>query len=72
MPKVRVWVPFHTTVPYIVEVRNPKDIEEIKDALKKKDAADWEYQPDFYDIFGLDFYDLVEEISLEDVEVVEE
>ena len=69
--KVRVWVPFQTQVPYIVEVESPEP-EKVMEALLKKDPIDWESDPNFYEAFGMNWRDCVSKIGEEDIEVLEE
>lgn len=67
--KVRVWVPFCTQVPYIVEVEK-FDLEEIVDKLEEKDPSDWVYDPNFYEQFGSNWRANIEKVEKDDVEEV--
>ena len=70
--KVRVWVPFQTQIPYVIEVDSDSiDLEEIKEALMEKDPAEWERDPNFYENLGINWKDFVSKIDEEDVEILE-
>lgn len=71
MVKVRVWLPFETKIPYIVEVKNI-DIDSIKEAMYKLDPSEWEYEPQFYEEFGCHYFDVVEKLTEEDIEIIME
>jgi hypothetical protein len=45
LTKVRVSVPYSTSVSYIVHVKNPGDLNEVSEALAKKDPSNWESDP---------------------------
>jgi len=69
--KVRVWVPFQTQVPYIVEVESPEP-EKVMEALLKKDPSEWESDPNLYEQLGFNWKDCISKIDEEDIEVLEE
>jgi len=66
--KVRVWLPFRQAVPYSIEVEK-LDLESIKKALKQKNPADWDYDPNFYEVLGSLFDDFIESIASDDIEL---
>lgn len=68
--KVVVFLPFKCYVPYAVWVSNRRDLKEIKNMLLKKDPSSWESDPNFYEMLGSDFAQLVSEVTLENVSVV--
>ena len=67
MTKVKVIVPFKSAVEYEVEVRNPHDLREVKEALQEKDPADWCDDPNFYECFGFKFRQSVRKLKRKDV-----
>jgi len=71
MPEVIVWLPFKCRVPYLVEVKNPEDIEEIKEKLLELDADAWLEDPNLYEKLGSNFRDFVKEITPEDIDVID-
>lgn len=68
--KVRVFVPFKTYVPYVVEVRDLTP-EAIAEALENKDPSDWEEDPNFYEKLGDEWNEVINSVELSDVEVLE-
>jgi hypothetical protein len=71
LTKVRVSVPYSTTVSYIVHVRNPGDMNEVSEALANRDPSNWESDPCFYEILGDSWKYMVNRIRKEDVEILE-
>jgi|Deesub1362B_J571_1020462.scaffolds.fasta_scaffold00101_44 uncharacterized Zn-finger protein len=69
MATVRVWVPATVRVPYLIEV-DELTPEKITQALRNTDPADWETDPNFYEVLGSNWQDFVERATLSDVEVV--
>ncbi len=70
--KVRVCVPYSTSVSYIVHVRNPGDLNEVSEALGNKDPSNWESDPWFYEQLGDSWKYMVDRIRKEDVEILVE
>ena len=68
--KVRVWVPFQTQIPYVVEVESP-DPEKVKEALLKKDPSEWEYDPEFYEELGFNWESYVSKVNEDDIEILD-
>jgi len=68
--KVRVWVEFRYSVPYVVEVKNPKDLKEIKEALMEIGPEGWEVEPDFYETFADRWEEEVESVEESDIEEI--
>jgi hypothetical protein len=64
---VIVNVPFKSTVAYEVEVSDPHNLKEIKQALEEKDPEDWLTDPNFYESLGNSYRHLIHKITLEDV-----
>lgn len=52
MAKVRVWVRLEQQIPYVIDVENPENIEEIRRVLENTDPSDWESEPSFYECLG--------------------
>lgn len=72
MPKkVRVWLPYQRSIPYIVEVEKV-DVEEVKEAMRTKDPSDWEYDPCFYESLASWFSTLIEGITETSIEIIDE
>lgn len=69
--EVYVEVPFKTSVAYKVRVKNPKNIDQIYNALRKLDPSHWNSDPDFYEQLGSDYNSLIEKVTLADVYLVE-
>jgi hypothetical protein len=72
MVRVIVWVPFESGVEYEVDVKDPRDLEEVKEALEEKDPADWYSEPDFFTSLGSNFSDYIQSVTLDDVRIKEE
>ncbi len=70
MKKVRVIIPFKFYVNYIVEVKNPEDIEEIVDRLEEMGPSEWEKDPYLYERLGEDWISAVVDIKKGDVEIM--
>ena len=70
MVEVKVYVPFKSAVEYRINVEDPNDLDEIKEKLLEKDPADWDDIPDFYEVLGSNFRDFIEEVTEEDVFLV--
>jgi len=49
---VKVHVEIRVSVPYLVDVDDPRNAQQIRDALKLKDPSDWETDPNFYENLG--------------------
>lgn len=71
MKKVRVIIPFKFYVNYIVDVKNPEDIEEIVDRLEEMGPSKWEKDPCLYERLGEDWISAVVDIKKDDVEIIE-
>lgn len=71
LTKVRVCVPYSTSVSYIVHVRNPCDLNEVSEVLADKDPSNWESDPCFYEQLGDRWKYMVNGIKKEDVEILE-
>jgi len=69
--KVRVWLKFETYVPYVVEVDGP-ELEKVREALLKKDADEWEFDPNFYEKLGTKYREMVSRVTEDDLEILEE
>jgi len=69
MAQVKVWLPFCVGVPYTVEVDDPWDVEAVRRELLKKDASDWDYDPEFYENLGSNFEYYVGKVTLGDIEI---
>lgn len=67
--KVTAWLRFSRQVSYEIEVSDPTNLEEIKQALREKDASDWEHDPEFYESWGFDYRRAVEELKQEDINI---
>ena len=65
--KVRVWVPFRTLVPYVVEVES-LNLDDIKEKLLRTDPSNYERDPNFYEILGSNWAEYVDSIDEECVE----
>lgn len=65
---VRVRVPVTRDVYYKIQVKDPKNLDEVKEKLRKGDAANWESDPDFYEHLGDSFWECVGEIEADNVE----
>jgi len=70
LTKVRVSVPYSTSVSYIVHVKNPGDLNEVSEALENKDPSNWESDPWFYEHLGDSWKYMVDRIRKEDVEIL--
>ena len=57
--KVYVWVEYIRQIPYSVMVYDSEDLGEIKEEMLKKDASDWEYDPELYETLGFNYRQLV-------------
>ena len=66
--KVRVWVRASVSIPYVVEVEDVNDPEEIRRKLLEKDPADWESDPCFYEALGGNWKDIVRTMTDEEIE----
>lgn len=64
---VQVYVPCEFAVPYRIRVRDPRDLDEIKNKLRKVDPANWIIDPDFYEQYGCDFEYCVDKVTKSDV-----
>lgn len=69
--KVRVWVPAKFYVPYVIDVDEISE-EAIKEKLKDIDPSEWERDPNFYEVYGNEFKDFVEEVDHELIELLDE
>ncbi len=72
LKKVRVCVPVTRDVSYVVEVKNPSDMDEISEALAKKDPSEWESDPCFYEHLGDEWKTLVNKVKEENIEILAE
>ncbi len=72
LKKVRVWVSVTRDVSYVVEVKNPGSMDEVSEALAKKDPSEWEYDPCFYEHLGDEWKNLVNKVKEEHIELLEE
>jgi len=50
--QVVVYVHFEYNVPYLINVNDPNNQEEIRKALRAKNPADWETEPNFHENLG--------------------
>ncbi len=71
LKKVRVSVPFVSSVSHVIYVTNPEDLDEISEKLADKDPSTWESDPCFYEQLGDVWKYMVNKIKKEDVEVLE-
>ncbi len=71
LKKVRVSVPFVSSVSHVIYVTNPEDLDEISEKLADKDPSTWEVDPCFYEQLGDVWKYAVNKIKKEDVEVLE-
>lgn len=69
---VRVYVPVTRDVSYVIEVKDPGNIDEVSEALAKKDPSQWEYDPYFYEHLGDEWKNLVNKVKKEHIEILEE
>ena len=67
MAKVTVWLPYRHAVPYEIRVGNPENLEEIREALRKKAATEWKIDPSFYQALGENFADFIDLVTHDDV-----
>ncbi len=72
LKKVRVWVPVTHDVGYVVEVKNPGNMDEVSEALAKRDPSQWESDPCFYEHLGDEWKNLVNKVKEENIEILEE
>jgi len=72
LKKVRVWVPVTRDVSYVVEVKDPGSMDEVSEALAKKDPSEWESDPCFYEHLGDEWKILVNKVKEENIEILEE
>ncbi len=72
LKKVRVSVPVTRDVSYVIEVKDPSNIDEVSEALAKKDPSQWEYDPCFYEHLGDEWKNLVNKVKKENIEILEE
>ncbi len=62
--KVRVAVPFTCWVSYVVKVQDPENIDEVKAALREIKPGDWESDPEFYDLYGVEWKSNIENVEI--------
>ncbi len=72
LKKVRIWVPVTRDVSYVVEVKDSSNIDEVSEALAKKDPSQWESDPCFYEHLGDEWKSLVNKVKEENIEILEE
>jgi hypothetical protein len=72
LKKVRVCVPVTRDVCYVIEVKDPGNIDEVSEALAKKDPSQWESDPCFYEHLGDEWKNLVNKVKEENIEIPEE
>ncbi len=72
LKKVRVWVPVTRDVSYVVEVKDPGNMDEVSEALAKRDPSQWESDPCFYEHLGDEWKNLVNQVKEENIEILEE
>lgn len=71
LKKVMVFVPFESSVSYEIEVKDSKNLAEIKAKLNEIDPADWYADPNFCESLGVSFSDFVRRVKLADVSEVD-
>ena len=67
LKRIIVSVPFVSSVQYEIAVKNPEDLEEIKEKLREKDASEWMHEPNFYEELGQNWDENIEEIEKDGV-----
>jgi hypothetical protein len=72
LKKIRVCVPVTRDVSYLIEVKDPGNIDEVSEALAKKDPSQWESDPCFYEHLGDEWKNLVNKVKEEKIEILEE
>jgi hypothetical protein len=72
LKKIRVWVPMTHDVSYVIEVKDPSNIDEVSEALARKDPSQWESDPCFYEHLGDEWKHLVNKVKKENIETLEE
>lgn len=75
--KIRVYVSTSLgSVSYTIEVRDPNNAEEIREELEKKDPAEWDCEPNFYESYGMDWKNIIGRMTdkeiLDQIELVSE
>jgi len=61
--KVRIWITFKKQIPYVIEVEDVNDPDEIRRKLLEKDPSDWETDPCFYETLGTGWRSMIESMT---------
>ena len=68
--KVRVRLHVEFEVDYIIDVKDPDNVDEIQEQLLDIGASRWESEPQFYERLGDDWYSFVRKVTKEHIEKV--